>query len=64
MSYTTGIEIEKEKSKGRAISLEKALNRTYVVKARTTSKGNYAGYISLPKCLVGKRIKIVLVEND
>lgn len=56
MSYTTGIELKKRKLRG--IPLNEALSRTYIVKAGSTS-----GQLHLPKCLVGKRIKLVLVRK-
>ena len=55
MGYTSGIELKKS----RRITLENALDKIYLVR-----DGGTYGRLSLPKCLIGKRIKIILVEDE
>lgn len=52
MSYTTGIELGKIKNKG--YSLEQAFRKAYL--GRPT--------IHIPKCLWGKKIKLILCEDE
>lgn len=52
MSYTTGFELRKRGINGK-YTLEQALNRVYLGRAT----------INLPKCLWGKKIKVILVED-
>lgn len=59
MSYSTDCELSKRNNKG-GLTLEQALDRTYIVKA----SGDYSQHIILPKILFGKRVKIVLVEDE
>lgn len=54
MSYSTGAEMSKRGANG-SYTLEQVLNRIYLVK--------YAS-LSIPKVLLGKRIRLVLVEDN
>lgn len=57
MSYTTGIEIYRGRNQK---TLEQALNKTYIVKGY----GKYPkAVLNLPKCLIGRRVKIVLIKR-
>ena len=51
MSYSTGIELNQKE-----YTLERALARIYLIKNN--------GRMSFPKVLQGKRIKIILVEEE
>jgi len=60
MSYTTGIELSKfSNRRNKRYSLREALNKVYLVKA----EGKHAARIVCPKCLTGKRIKIILINE-
>ena len=58
MSFTTGAELH-HRHERRGYTLEQALNRVYLIK----SYGGKAT-LHLPMVLAGKRVKIVLVEED
>ncbi len=45
------------------LTIEEALNREYTIRRYLRVKENYAyGYLHLPECLAGKKIKLVLIE--
>ena len=45
------------------ILIEEALNQTYIVRSNKNGKGYASGKIMLPKCLIGKKISISIIEN-
>ena len=56
MSYSTGAELHtRSKSHKEGTSVEEVLSKIYLVKASGGS-----AYLSIPKCMIGKRVKIVL----
>ena len=58
MSNSAGAELGRRR-RGR-ISLNNALQKVYIIKARAKP----GGLISVPDCLVGKRIKLILEEEN
>lgn len=46
-----------------SISLQEALDKEYFVCINTVKGIARAGHLSLPMCLMGKRVKLTLVEN-
>ena len=60
MSYNTGIELRRRKRSGSEYTMEEATDKVYIVKTRPNQS---TGILYLPKVLVGKRIKIQLVED-
>jgi hypothetical protein len=45
-------------------TLQKALDKTYIVKGYVNSKGSLQAQISMPSILVGHKIKLVLVDKQ
>ena len=60
MSYSTGIELSKGR---RPIPLSIALEKVYIIRSKYAKRSNM-GWLTFPKCLVGKRIKVVLVNEE
>lgn len=56
MSYTTNLESERT---NRNITLDQAIRRIYLIK-----DNGGRSYLSLPKCMIGRRIRISIVEDD
>jgi len=46
---------------GYKLSINEAVVRNYIVKSKQNGKNSFAGYLTLPKCLVGKRVNLKLV---
>ena len=60
MGYSTSAETFRGKKWIKNITLKEALERVYRVK----SYSNTSQHITLPKCLFGKRVKLILVKDD
>lgn len=60
MSYCTGAEFN---HKGK-YTLAEALRKTYLIKSVSDSRGHIKAYVSLPSCLIGKRVKLVLIKEE
>lgn len=46
---------------GKRISLELALNKTYLIKEYIDKKGSIHAQISIPSVLAGKKVKLVVI---
>jgi hypothetical protein len=60
MSYSTGIEFARN---NKAYTLSDALSKVYLIKSKTNGSGGLAAYVYFPKCLMGKRVRLVLVKE-
>lgn len=45
------------------VKIDEALERIYLVKSQGIRKKGYVGYLCLPMCLVGKRVKIIIIND-
>ncbi|MCK9370436.1 hypothetical protein M0R04_11050 [Candidatus Dojkabacteria bacterium] len=46
---------------GKAFNITEALDRIYLIKLNGAKANN--AYINIPKCLIGKRVKLVIVDD-
>lgn len=44
------------------LTLDEALNLTYEIKGRINSKGGLSVWRTFPRCLAGKKVKLILVK--
>lgn len=64
MSYSKSSELSRTKRRGKGYTLEEALNKVYIIKARgRTDSSKLAGWLNLPKCMIGQRVKLVVVKE-
>lgn len=62
MGYNTGSELLKYKTKERRteLNVQRFLGTIHIVKC----SNQYRGYIHFPKGMIGKRIKVVIVDEE
>ena len=47
---------------GKLLNTQEALNKNYLIKSKPNGSNGYSGYLTLPKCLMGKRVNLRLVS--
>lgn len=48
----------------KGMPLDKALNRTYTIRCSAVSGKYISGSLSFPRCLIGKKVKLTIVEEE
>jgi len=63
MSYSTGMELSRCNRSGKKYTTKEALDKIYIVKAIKRKYHKVSGFLSIPQCLVGKRVKLIVVKK-